>query len=38
MVIHPAVDINGRREAGDILGLMTQTRDTIASALPEELR
>jgi len=38
MVIHPAIELGGGDEAGDILGLMNQTRDAIASALPEELR
>ena len=37
-VIHPAIEVDGRDEAGDILDLMAQTRKVIASALPEELR
>lgn len=38
LVIHPAIEVDGRDEAGDILDLMAQTRKVIASALPEELR
>jgi len=37
MVIHPAIESPGEGPEA-ILELMTQTRDTIASALPEELR
>jgi len=38
LVIHPAIETDGRDETGDISGLMTQTRDAIVSALPAELR
>ncbi len=38
MVIHPAIEVSGGDEAGDIREIMTQTRAVIASALPEELR
>ena len=38
MVIHPAIEVAGGDEAGDVRELMTQTRVAIASALPEELR
>jgi 1-acyl-sn-glycerol-3-phosphate acyltransferase len=38
MVIHPAIELNGGDDAGDIRELMTQTRAAIASALPEDLR
>jgi len=38
MVIHPAIEVADGDEAGDVRSLMTQTRATIASALPEELR
>lgn len=38
LVIHPAIEVDGRDDAEDILDLMTQTRDAIASALPAELR
>ncbi len=38
MVIHPAIEVDGTEDAETMRDLMTQTRDTIASALPEELR
>ncbi len=38
MVIHPAIEVDGGEDAGNIRELMTQTRAAIASALPEELR
>lgn len=38
MVIHPAIEVDGGEDAGDIRELMTKTRAAIASALPEELR
>jgi len=38
MVIHPAIEVGDGEEAGDLRELMDQTRDVIASALPEELR
>ena len=38
MVIHPAIEVDGREDAGDIRELMTKTRAAIESALPEELR
>jgi 1-acyl-sn-glycerol-3-phosphate acyltransferase len=38
MVIHPAIELNGGQEAGDVFELMTQTKAAISSALPEELR
>lgn len=38
MVIHPAIEASKGEEAGDIRDLMSQTRDAIASALPEEFR
>jgi len=38
MVIHPAIEVDGREDAEDIRELMTQTRAAIVSALPEELR
>jgi len=38
MVIHPPIEANGRWIEEDIPKLMEQTRTTIASALPEELR
>ena len=38
MVIHPAIEVSGGEDAGDIRELMTQTRAAIESALPEELR
>lgn len=37
MIIHPAIEVEGS-ESQDVLSLMTRTRDTIASALPLELR
>ncbi|MBT8071909.1 MAG: 1-acyl-sn-glycerol-3-phosphate acyltransferase [Gammaproteobacteria bacterium] len=37
MVVHPAIDVD-RDDAGSINRLMEQTRQAIASALPEELR
>ena len=38
MVIHPAIEVDGREDAGDIRRLMDQTRAAIASALPAELQ
>ena len=38
LVIHPAIEVDGGDSAGDIPDLISQTRDAIASALPEELR
>ena len=38
MVIHPAIEVDGGEDAGDIRELMTKTRAAIESALPEELR
>jgi 1-acyl-sn-glycerol-3-phosphate acyltransferase len=38
MVIHPAIEVDGGEDAGDIRQLMTKTRAAIVSALPEELR
>lgn len=38
MVIHPAIEVDDNDNAGDLLDLMTQTRDIIASALPSELQ
>ena len=38
MVIHPAIEVSGNGEAADMVELMTQTRQVIASALPAELR
>ena len=38
MVIHPAIEMSGQEAASDILELMSQTREAIASALPAELR
>lgn len=38
MVIHPAIEVDGGEDAGDIRELMTKTRAAIVSALPEELR
>jgi len=38
MVIHPAIEVDGGDKAVDIRELMDQTRATIASAMPEELR
>jgi 1-acyl-sn-glycerol-3-phosphate acyltransferase len=38
MVIHPAIEVSGGQEAGDVVELMTQTKAAISSALPEELR
>jgi len=38
MVIHPAIETGSGEDARDINQLMTQTKDVIASALPEELR
>jgi len=38
MVIHPAIAVDGAEDAETIRDLMAQTRDAIASALPEEFR
>lgn len=38
LVIHPAIEVDGRNDAEDILELMGQTRNAIASGLPEALR
>ena len=38
MVIHPAIAVDGSEDAEMIRDLMTRTRDTIASALPEAQR
>lgn len=38
MVIHPAIEVDGREDAGDIRRLMDQTRAAIASSLPAELQ
>ena len=38
MVIHPAIEVTGEEDAELIRDLMTQTRDAIASSLPEDLR
>ena len=38
MVIHPAIEVDDNDNAGDLLDLMTQTREVIASALPPELQ
>ena len=38
MVIHPAIEAEGGDEATAVRNLMDQTRDAIASALPEHLR
>jgi 1-acyl-sn-glycerol-3-phosphate acyltransferase len=38
MVIHPAIEVTGADDSETIRDLMTQTRDAIASALPEALR
>ena len=38
MVIHPAIEVDVMEDAESMRDLMTQTQDTIASALPEELR
>jgi len=38
MVIHPAIEVDGGEDAGNIRELMTKTRAAIESALPEELR
>lgn len=38
MVIHPAIEVDGGEDAGNIRDLMTQTRAAITSALPAELR
>ena len=38
MVIHPAIEVDGSDDAETIRSLMTQTREAIASALPEEQR
>lgn len=38
MVIHPAIEVSGAEDAETIRDLMTQTRNAIASALPEALR
>lgn len=37
LVIHPAIEVNGD-DPQDIRELMTQTRDAIASAMPDELK
>jgi len=37
MVIHPVIEVDGR-EPQDIVALLKQTRDVIASALPADLR
>jgi len=38
LVIHPAIEVDGRDDAENILDLMAQTRNVIASGLPEALR
>lgn len=38
MVIHPAIEVSGKDDPESIRELITQTRQTIASALPPELR
>ncbi len=38
MVIHPAIEVSGVDDNEAIRDLMAQTRDAIASALPDELR
>ena len=38
MVIHPAIEVDGGEDAGNVRDLMEQTRAAITSALPEELR
>ena len=38
MVIHPAIEVTGSEDPEAIRELMTKTRETIASALPPELR
>ena len=38
MVIHPPIEVDGGWDDGNMPELMAQTRDVIASVLPEELR
>jgi len=38
MVIHPAIEVDGAEDAETIRELIKQSREVIASALPEELR
>lgn len=38
MVIHPAIEVGATEDAEAMRDLMSQTQNTIASALPEELR
>ena len=38
LVIHPAIEVDGRNTVGDIPDLISQTRNVIASSLPEALR
>jgi len=38
LVIHPAIEVDGRDDAENILDLMARTRNVIASGLPKALR